>query len=150
LIVGHTLTVGRPALRRHSAGQCRATPIGTFVPKEELSNFHRPAHGSSARFTTTGREANQRRAEHTAPRRVNLAPLSAQLSAITEQFHEIVNVNQATVFSLFHSPNPGTRATIDGADTPPVSACGDPLRPPRSSPWRGGLSISVAFRRATR
>ena len=24
------------------------------------------------------------------------------------------------------------------ADTPPVSACGDPLRPPRSSPWRGG------------
>src|SRR5204863_8389335 len=28
------------------------------------------------------------------------------------------------------------------ADTPPVSACGDPLRPPRSSPWRGGLSAS--------
>lgn len=33
------------------------------------------------------------------------------------------------------------------ADTPPVSACGDPLRPPRSSPWRGGFSISETDRR---
>jgi hypothetical protein len=32
------------------------------------------------------------------------------------------------------------------ADIPPVSTCGDPLRPPRSSPWRGGLRRSQVIR----
>src|ERR1700716_456153 len=35
------------------------------------------------------------------------------------------------------------------ADTPPVSACGDPLQPPRSSPWRGGSPrLETVCRRA--
>jgi hypothetical protein len=46
-------------------------------------------------------------------------------------------------FFLAHPPvQAHDRVTIALLTHPPVSACGDPLRPPRSSPWRGGLSIT--------
>ncbi|GAB2656178.1 hypothetical protein GCM10027271_13370 [Saccharopolyspora gloriosae] len=53
-----------------------------------------------------------------------------------------IQVTTGSNVSRLSLPKMGKPCHNREADPPPVSDCGDPLRPPRSSPWRGGPPLS--------